>query len=93
MGEVHKQLHSNALHRVLSVNLDAFPRLALHAAEQYGYLAGADQIRAAGVNGPVCLIPRSRFAPDYTVAGGNARLLPYPNYDTISCQSEGAGGV
>jgi muramoyltetrapeptide carboxypeptidase len=58
------------------------PKVAPHALERYGYLAGVDQDRAADVN--------AMFA-DPTVAAllpvrgdwGSARILPYLDYDLI----------
>jgi muramoyltetrapeptide carboxypeptidase len=58
------------------------PKLAPHAAERYGYLAGSDQVRAADVNG---LFADATVAALMPIHGGwgSARILPYLDYNTI----------
>ncbi|MEM1308156.1 MAG: LD-carboxypeptidase [Cyanobacteria bacterium P01_H01_bin.153] len=62
--------------------LGLVPRLATHALDQYGYLAGRDRDRAADIN---------QFFGDPEIAAllpirgdwGSARILPYLDYDLI----------
>lgn len=76
--------HQDQIHLVVDAvrGLGLVPKLAPHAQERYGYLAGTDEHRAADVN--------AMFA-DPTVAAllpirgdwGSARILPYLDYDLI----------
>jgi muramoyltetrapeptide carboxypeptidase len=58
------------------------PKLAPHATERYGYLAGPDEVRAADVN---ALFADPSIAALMPIHGGwgSARILPYLDYDTI----------
>jgi muramoyltetrapeptide carboxypeptidase len=62
--------------------LGFIPKLAPHATERYGYLAGPDQVRAADVN---ALFADSEVAALLPIHGGwgSARILPYLDYATI----------
>jgi muramoyltetrapeptide carboxypeptidase len=58
------------------------PRLAPHATERYGYLAGSDDVRAADVND---LFADPTIAALMPIHGGwgSARILPHLDYDVI----------
>lgn len=58
------------------------PKLAPHVLDRYGYLAGADHLRAADVN---TLFADPSVDALLPVRGdwGSARILPYLNYDQI----------
>jgi muramoyltetrapeptide carboxypeptidase len=58
------------------------PKLAPHATERYGYLAGPDELRAADVNAMFADPSVAALMPIHG-GWGSARILPYLDYDTI----------
>ncbi len=58
------------------------PQLAPHVRERYGYLAGADEVRAADVN---AMFADASIAALMPIRGdwGSARILPYLDYGLI----------
>lgn len=64
------------------VGLGLVPKVAPHALERYGYLAGSDRQRAADIN---AMFADPEVAALMPIRGdwGSARVLPYLDYDLI----------
>ncbi len=58
------------------------PKLAPHAMERYGYLAGPDQVRAADVNAMFADPTVKALLPVHG-GWGSARILPYLDYEAV----------
>lgn len=80
-GATYRQDHIDLVIDAVK-GLGFVPKLAPHATDRYGYLAGPDEVRAADVNGMFADPTIAALMPIHG-GWGSARILPYLAYDTI----------